>query len=120
MGPSSPEDRMEAKVVNLYDIDTDTSAQGPLFSLQSSDLNCNFVRFDAGEGVPLHINAEVDVAGLVLEGEGFLQVDGQQRILIEGDFFYLPKGTARKLRSSGGPFAYLSFHARRPCLMPAD
>jgi hypothetical protein len=22
------------------------------------------------------------------------------------------------LRSAGGPFTYLSFHARRPCLMP--
>ena len=28
------------------------------------------------------------------------------------------KGAARKLRSAGGPFAYLSFHARRPCLAP--
>jgi quercetin dioxygenase-like cupin family protein len=111
---------MEAKVVSLFDIDAEPSARGPVFSLQSPDLNCNYLRFDSGEGVPLHINAEVDVAGVVLEGEGFLQVDGEQRLLIEGDFFYLPKGAARKLRSSGGPFAYLSFHARRPCLMPAD
>jgi quercetin dioxygenase-like cupin family protein len=86
--------------------------------LESPDLDCNFLRFDHGEGVPLHINAQVDVAGVVLEGEGFLQVDGQQHLLTEGDFFYIPKGAARKLRSAGGPFAYLSFHARRPCLAP--
>jgi mannose-6-phosphate isomerase-like protein (cupin superfamily) len=109
---------MEARIVNLYDIEPDRSLHGPAFTLESLDLDCNFLRFDEGEGVPLHVNAQVDVAGVVLEGEGFLQVDGQQHLLAEGDFFYIPKGSARKLRSSGGPFAYLSFHARRPCLTP--
>jgi len=58
------------------------------------------------------------VTGVVLEGEGFLQVDGQQHLLTDGDLFYIPRGTAGKLRSVGGRFAYLSFHARCPCLMP--
>lgn len=109
---------MEPKVIHLFDVDMDSSFQGPVFSLESPDLDCNFLRFDKGEGVPLHINAQVDVGGVVLEGEGFLQVDGQQHLLTEGDFYYIPKGAARKLRSAGGPFAYLSFHARRPCLAP--
>ena len=109
---------MDPSVINLFDIDDGPVSQGPLFSLESADLDVNFLRFDKGEGVPLHINAQVDVAGVVLEGEGFLQVDGRQHVLAEGDFFYVPKGVARKLRSSGGPFAYLTFHARRPCLMP--
>jgi mannose-6-phosphate isomerase-like protein (cupin superfamily) len=109
---------MDSKIINLFDVDVTPESHGPVFSLASPDLDCNFLRFDKGEGVPLHINAEVDVAGVVLEGEGFLQVDGQQHFLAEGDFFYVPKGTARKLRSAGGPFSYLSFHARRPCLMP--
>jgi quercetin dioxygenase-like cupin family protein len=109
---------MEPRVINLFDVDGATEPHGPVFSLESPDLDCNYLRFDKGEGVPLHINAQVDVAGVVLEGEGFLQVDGQQQLLAEGDFFYIPKGTARKLRSAGGRFAYLSFHARRPCLMP--
>jgi mannose-6-phosphate isomerase-like protein (cupin superfamily) len=109
---------MEPQVINLLDLELRPKFQGPGFSLASPDLDCNFLRFDAGEGVPLHINANVDVAGVVLEGEGFLQVDGQQYLLTEGDFFYVPKGSARKLRSAGGAFAYLSFHARRPCLMP--
>jgi len=109
---------MEPKIISLYGIDADPKTPGPVFSLESLDLDCNYLRFDNGEGVPLHINAQVDVAGVVLEGEGFLQVDGQQHMLIEGDFFYIPKGSARKLRSAGGRFAYLSFHARRPCLTP--
>ena len=109
---------MEPKIINLFEVEADQRLHGPLFSLESPDLDCNFLRFDQGEGVPLHINAQVDVVGVVLEGEGILQVDGQQHLLVEGDFFYIPKGAARKLRSTGGPFAYLSFHARRPCLMP--
>ena len=108
---------MDSRVINLFDIDDATAFQGPLFSLESADLDCNFVRFDKGEGVPLHINAQVDVAGVVLEGEGLLQVEGRQHLLAEGDFFYVPKGSARKLRSGGGPFAYLTIHPRRPCLM---
>lgn len=110
---------MEHRIVNLLDIAAEPGAHGPAFSLESPDLDCNLLRFDSGEGVPLHINAEADVAGVVLDGEGILQVDGVQHLLTEGDFFYIPKGSARKLRSSGGPFAYLSFHARRPCLTPA-
>jgi quercetin dioxygenase-like cupin family protein len=105
------------QVINLFET-AGPGSSGPVFSLESADLDCNYLRFQSGEGVPLHINAEVDVAGVVLEGEGILQVDGQQHLLCEGDFFYIPKGSARKLRSSGGPFAYLSFHARRPCLTP--
>jgi quercetin dioxygenase-like cupin family protein len=109
---------MEPRIVNLLDIAAEPGALGPVFSLESPDMDCNLLRFDRGEGVPLHITTDVDVAGVVLEGEGFLQVDGQQYTLMEGDFFYIPKGSARKLRSSGGPFTYLAFHARRPCLMP--
>jgi quercetin dioxygenase-like cupin family protein len=109
---------MDQKIINLFDVDADPPHHGPVFSMESPDLSCNCLRFDEGEGVPLHINAEVDVAGVVLAGEGFLQVDGRQHLLTEGDFFYVPKGAARKLRSAGGPFTYVSFHARRPCLMP--
>lgn len=109
---------MHTQIVSLFEVGREPGFQGPAFSLESPDLDCNYVCFDRGEGVPLHINAQVDVAGVVIEGEGFLQVDGQQYLLSEGDFFYVPKGTARKLRSSGGPFSYLTFHARRPCLTP--
>ncbi len=109
---------MDSKIVNLFDLDPGPGIQGPVFSLESPDLDCNLLRFDKGEGVLLHINSQVDVAGIVLVGEGFLQVDDHQHLLTEGDFFYIPKGTARKLRSGGGPFAYLTFHARRPCLSP--
>jgi quercetin dioxygenase-like cupin family protein len=109
---------VEPNIINVFELETRPGAQGPVFSLESQDLDCNVLRFDAGEGVPLHLNAQVDVAGIVLEGTGFLQVDGRQYHLNEGDFFYIPKGAARKLRSAGGPFTYLSFHARRPCLGP--
>ena len=44
-------------------------------------------------------------------GRAFCRWMAQQRFLAEGDFFYVPKGAARKLRSAGGPFAILSFHA---------
>jgi glyoxylate utilization-related uncharacterized protein len=55
---------------------------------------------------------------VVLEGESLLLVDGQQHLLTEGGFLYVPRGVARKLRSASGGLAYLSFLACRPCLMP--
>ena len=82
---------MESSIVNLFDVDSEPMCYGPVFSLESADLDCNFLRFDKGEGVPLHINAHVDVAGVVLQGEGFLQVDGKQHLLGRGRLFLHPQ-----------------------------
>ena len=57
---------MEPKVVRLFDVDVEPNFQGPVFSLESPDLDCNFLRFDGGEGVPLHINAHRDRVNLRL------------------------------------------------------
>jgi hypothetical protein len=34
---------MEPKVINLFDLDVDLPIQGPVFSLESPDLDCNFL-----------------------------------------------------------------------------
>jgi hypothetical protein len=48
---------MEPRIVNLFAMEVEPVVQGPTFSLESPDLNCNYLCFDKGEGVPLHINA---------------------------------------------------------------
>jgi quercetin dioxygenase-like cupin family protein len=107
------------QVADLASFLTDAAGQGPAWSLETEDLDINLIRFDGGRGVPPHLNAEVDVFGVVVEGEGTLEVDGATHPLAPGRAFYIPKGTTRSLRSSGGPFAYVSCHRRRQGLWPA-
>ncbi|HEV7127171.1 MAG TPA: cupin domain-containing protein [Ktedonobacterales bacterium] len=91
---------------------------GPAWSLSSADLNLNLLRFSAGDGVAAHVNAEVDVIGVVVAGEGVLVLDDREEPLYTGALFFIPKGARRALRAVGGDLAYLSAHRRRAGLMP--
>jgi quercetin dioxygenase-like cupin family protein len=91
---------------------------GAVWSLAMSDLNLNLVRFGGRDGVEAHVNAEVDVAGVVIAGEGTLEVDGRVEALRVGDVFHVPKGARRAIHADGGDLVYLTCHRRRAGLMP--
>jgi quercetin dioxygenase-like cupin family protein len=115
---------MDTQVVRVVDLTelaaTAASAHdaGAVWSLASADLNLNLVRFAAGDGVAPHVNAEVDVVGVVIAGEGLLELDGREERLLPGTLFFIPKGARRGLRAVTDDFAYLSGHRRRAGLMP--
>ena len=50
---------------------------------ESSDLNANLVRFEAGGGVGEHINDEVDVIFVGVSGTGSVRTNGEERRLSE-------------------------------------
>jgi mannose-6-phosphate isomerase-like protein (cupin superfamily)/hemerythrin-like domain-containing protein len=77
------------------------------------DLNANLVRFEAGEGVGIHRNDEVDVVFVGVSGSGTVVVNGEEFSLEPGRMVYVPKGTLRATRSANGEFAYLTVHRRR-------
>ncbi|MBI3359927.1 MAG: cupin domain-containing protein [Chloroflexi bacterium] len=106
------------QIVDLNAFTRESGHYGTIFAFESADLDFNLVYFDKGEGVPHHVNDEVDVAGVVLRGEGALALDGIEYRLRPGHFFFIPKGSARGLRSTRADFVYLSFHVRRSGLMP--
>jgi quercetin dioxygenase-like cupin family protein len=89
-----------------------------LGSLASADLNVNMLRFTGDRGIEAHVNREVDVLIVALEGEGALTVDGSETLLSAGDAVIVPKGTERSIRSNGDRFAYLTCHGQRRGLMP--
>jgi quercetin dioxygenase-like cupin family protein len=91
---------------------------GAVCSLASADLNLNLVRFTAGDGVAEHVNAEVDVVGLVVSGAGVVEVDGRTEPVREGQLFFIPKGARRAIRTADGELTYLTCHRRREGLMP--
>lgn len=95
-----------------------TGGIGPIWSLASADLNLNLLHFTTGDGVPDHVNAEVDVAGLVIAGTGMVEIDGRAETLHPGCLFFIPKGAGRAIRAASDDFAYLTCHRRRAGLMP--
>lgn len=95
------------------------AGDGPLWTLASEDLNVNLVRFDAGRGVPEHVNTEVDVLLVGVAGAGVVEVDGRELVLQAGQLCLVPKGSRRAIASAGGPLAYLTCHRRRGLLWPA-
>src|SRR5579885_3189922 len=82
-------------------------ANGAVWSLTSSDLNVNLVRWESG-GVAEHTNAEVDVLIVGICGEGILTVDGVEHRLSHGVACLVPRGARRSIGCVAAPFAYLT------------
>ncbi|MFO7166660.1 MAG: cupin domain-containing protein [Chloroflexota bacterium] len=93
-------------------------ASGPIWSVNSEQLNVNLVRLASGEEIAEHVNAELDVLLVALEGAGELRVDGEVVQLGAGIAALIPAGSARGLRCTRGPLVYITCHRRRPGLMP--
>jgi len=109
---------MNPRIIDFTHIGLDEGVYGPIFALESDDLDCNLVYWNEGQGVPAHPNDDLDVVGIVLRGEGILHMDGVDYKLRAGQFFLIPKRVVRALFSAGGEFVYLTVHRRREPLLP--
>jgi mannose-6-phosphate isomerase-like protein (cupin superfamily) len=92
---------------------------GPIWSMNSEQLNINVLRFGTGEGIPPHINNEVDVLIVIVEGEGVLTLGDVERPIRTGEATLIPRGVRRAISCTSGALAYLSCHRRRGGLMPS-
>lgn len=93
--------------------------EGPIWSLNSEQLNINLLRFGTGEGIPPHANNEVDVLLVIVEGEGMLMLGDEEHQVHAGAVVLIPRGTRRAIRCMSSTLAYLSCHRRRGGLMPS-
>lgn len=93
-------------------------SDGPFWSVNCEQLNVNLLRLSAGQGIPEHVNDELDVLLAVFEGMGELVVDGDAHPLGVGTVVVVPRGARRSLRCAAGPLVYLSTHRQRGGLMP--
>ncbi len=105
-------------ITTLTEVLAASRGPGPVWTRSSLDLNVNVLAFDAGQGVPAHVNDEVDVLIVIVAGTGVLEFGGTTHPVTAGQVCLVPKGVARALRSDGGPFAYLTCHRRRGGLWP--
>jgi quercetin dioxygenase-like cupin family protein len=92
---------------------------GPIWSVNSEQLNVNLVRLPTGDGIASHRNSEVDVVLVIFEGSGELLVDDVPYPLFPGRSVVVPRGATRAMRCTAGPLVYLTCHRRRPGLMPS-
>jgi len=103
---------------SLIGLQTAHAHSGPQLGHESEDLNVTLLSWKAGEGVAPHVNEEVDVVLITVDGEGEATVDGQAFSLRVGQALLIPKGCERAIRCTGERFSYLSVHRRRRGLMP--
>lgn len=90
----------------------------PAWSHQSEDLSLNLISCTAGQGIDHHVNPEVDVLVIGVDGSGTVEIDGHQLVLRPGQAIIIPKGTERALHCGDEHFAYLTCHRRRQGLRP--
>jgi quercetin dioxygenase-like cupin family protein len=62
------------------------------------------------------VNAERDVALVVIEGSAELVVDGEARAMVAGEAAIIPKGARRKLTAGPDGVRYATVHRKRPGL----
>lgn len=105
--------------MNAQLIDTLTrTGTGPLFGLESEDLNITVLEWPNGHVIEPHVNSEVDVVTVVMAGEGVATIDGEQHELRPGLLVLFPKGAERSIQSRSDGFRYANIHKRRRKLMP--
>lgn len=92
---------------------------GPIWSVNSEQLNLNLLRLPTGDAIAEHTNSELDVVLVIFEGSGELTVDGELYSLHPGLAVVVPRGATRAMRCTVGPLVYLTCHRRRAGLMPS-
>lgn len=111
-------DAGDRRVTNLIAHARNGFTRGPVWTAQSDDLNVNLLVFHRGQAVEEHVNSEVDVLLVGVDGEGVVSIDGEPYALPPGHTVIVPKGARRSTRVMGDRFAYLTCHRRRAGLIP--
>jgi mannose-6-phosphate isomerase-like protein (cupin superfamily) len=91
---------------------------GVAWKRQTADLNLNLVVLDADGGIGVHVNTEVDVLLVGVEGAGRVEVEGRVYAVHAGQAVVISMGLRRSIRPVGERFAYLTCHRRRAGLRP--
>ena len=92
---------------------------GPLWGMQSEELNATLLDWPPGGGVAEHVNDELEVIMLVLAGSAAVNLDGVEHHVAAGGLLLLPRGCARSVSAGRDGVRYLSVHRRRGPLLPS-
>lgn len=95
------------------------SPSGPQWSHESEDLDVTLLSWANNRRVEPHVNEEVDVVWIGVEGAGVATINSEAHELRPGVALLIPKGCERAVESASEQrFSYLSVHRRRRGLRP--
>ena len=89
------------------------AGKGPLWGMASTDLNATLLAWPPGHAVAEHVNDELDVLLVTLQGHGHVVIDGETHDLAAGSAILVPRGTRRAITAGDDGVRYLSVHRRR-------
>jgi mannose-6-phosphate isomerase-like protein (cupin superfamily) len=113
-------DAQPAPCVDLLAASQAGDGAGPAWTYAGADLNVNLIVLLAPGGVAEHVNAEVEVLLVGVDGAGVVAVEEQALPLRAGQALIVPRGARRAITPSTVRFAYLTCHRRRAGLWPAN
>ena len=116
--PAAPSGAPPAVWVDLLERCAAGVPSGPQWAHESEDLDVTLLSWTTGRRIESHINLEVDVVCVGVEGAGVITIDGAAHELRAGQLLLIPKGCERSIESTSQRFTYLSLHRRRRGLMP--
>lgn len=87
---------------------------------ESADLHVNLVDLRAGEEIPAHVNAALDVVLTCLDGAGVLVVDDDNLAMKPGSIALIAKGSTRGVIAGPDGIRYTTCHLKRGGLMPGQ
>jgi quercetin dioxygenase-like cupin family protein len=102
---------MEPEVLDLRAKVCETT--GPQWGTATNDLNATLLSWNQGQEIAAHVNTEVDVIMVVVQGYGTLTLDGIEHKVHEGVAAVIPKGVERAVVAGSTPFVYLNVHRKR-------
>ncbi len=94
-------------------LDLAGAGRAVLWGLETPDLNVNLVTWPAGDGVGEHVNDQVDVLLVVVDGGLRIRLDGNDVPVAAGQAIVVPKGVSRSITADATGVTYLSAHRRR-------
>jgi quercetin dioxygenase-like cupin family protein len=110
----------QIEVVSLLEAAQAAQQDGPAWTRETDDLNVNLVILRAGHSIAEHVNNEVDVVLIGVDGTGRVTIDGDAVELAATQLLVVPKGAARSIVPLGARFAYVTCHKRRAGLWPTS
>lgn len=96
----------------------DFHGRGPQWGMETEQLNATILSWEKGRGLEAHINHELDVVLIILEGEGEARIEDETIALRAGMVLPIDKGLTRAVTATGERLTYASIHRRRPGMMP--
>lgn len=89
------------------------TGRGPVWGTASADLNATLLSWPPGHEVPGHVNADRDVAYVVVAGSAELVIEEVRHALEAPALVIVPAGSSRALRAGPEGVRYVTLHRVR-------